>query len=630
MQAGNRTSGSDRAVQLALGAEQHRQAGRLPQAEAGLRHALRVRPDCLEALINLAAVLIDRRRFSEAEKCSRQALLIRPGTAEAHLNLGMALLGQHSPEEAARACREALRLKPDLWAAHLTLAHSLVLQKRAAEAEIAAREILRLDPESPEGYLYLGEALRLRAFLEPAVAAYFQALAARPQYGNAYLGLGKALYTMGRLEDSLECFRLAARFDPENPTVHSKLLFLSHYSGSVSPEQLQEEHAQWGLRHAGPLMSRPVRFGHDRDPGRPLRVGYVSADFREHPVGYFFSPVLACHDRDRVQAICYSNHAAEDSLTARLRQHAAGWRSTAQLPDEEFAGLVREDGIDILVDLSGHTAHNRLLAFARRLAPVQASWLGYFNTTGVKTMDYLLVDSVVCPPGEPPFVEQPLRLPGCYLCYQPHGSTPEVAPAPVLQSGRITFGSLNNPLKINAAVVRLWSMILAALPESRLVLQSFDNQPGQDGLLRSFAACGIAAGRIELLGRRPQSEVLRAYSSIDIALDPFPYSGGATTCEALWMGVPVVTFRGDTFVSRVGATLLTHGGCGEWVAGSAREYMELALQLAADVERLAGLRAGLRSRLAASSLCDVPAFTQALENAYRTAWRRFCVSPELL
>ena len=366
-----------------------------------------------------------------------------------------------------------------------------------------------------------------------------------------------------------------------------------------------------------------------RDPGKALNIGYVSADFRRHPVGFFLAPVLARHDRRRFSVSCYSGRGLADDLTERLKAGADAWRSVGGLSDEALATAIRDDGIDVLVDLSGHTAGNRLTAFALRPAPVQVSWLGYFNTTGMKAIDYVLMDAETVPEGaERWFTEEVIHLPAGRFCYGPPEDAPPVAPPPVEERGRVTFASFNNLTKVGAEVVGLWARILDALPSSRLVLKwrSLGDAAVRDRYQAWFAAEGIEPNRIELQGASPHAEMLAAYGGVDVALDPFPFSGGVTSCEALWMGVPVVTWPGARPVSRQTAGFLRALGLAELIAADREDYVAIAAGLARDRDGLTALRAGLRARMAASPLCDGVRFTRHLEAAYRDMWRRWCAS----
>jgi predicted O-linked N-acetylglucosamine transferase (SPINDLY family) len=434
----------------------------------------------------------------------------------------------------------------------------------------------------------------------------------------------------GRLEETLSEVHWLLGRDDVPALVHSTVLFPLHYDGRMSTAALTAEHRRWAALHADPLTPARRDWSDAREPERRLRVGYVSPDLRQHPVGFFLAPVLAAHAAaGSVETVCYSCGAGADGWTARVRESAAVWRDARGLGDAELAELIERDGVDILVDLFGHTSGEHLLAFARKPAPLQVSWLGYVNTTGMKAMDYILLDPIVCPPGEEDlYSERPLRMERCYLTYRGPDYAAEVSPPPSRERGYVTFGSFNTLSKIGFRVLGAWAQILSAVPGARLLLRNkeFDEPEAREIYLAELERLGVDPARVHLEGRARHEELLAYYANLDIALDPFPYNGGTTTCEALWMGVPVVTLAGDRFVGRVGQTILTAAGLEELVAHSADEYIGKAVELAAAGERLAALRAGMRERVRGSALGDVEGFTRGLEHAYRTIWRDWCAA----
>jgi len=359
---------------------------------------------------------------------------------------------------------------------------------------------------------------------------------------------------------------------------------------------------------------------------RKLRIGYVSPDFRRHSVAWFFEPLLRAHDRERFEVHCYYNNLAEDDATARIRSEADGFRPIYGEPPATVADWIAEDGIDILVDLAGHTGDNRLMLFGLKPAPVQMTWLGYPGTTGVETIDYRLTDARADPPGaaDEYSSETLIRLPDCFHCYGPMPEAPEPTAGSATEPGAVTFGSFNNITKVTPELVGLWSRLLRELPDSRLLLKAKGLQdPTTRGRYEAlFAAEGIGSDRLELIGFLEDSrDHLALYGRVDVALDTMPYNGTTTTCEALWMGVPVVTAAGETHAARVGVSLLTAAGAPELIAPDEDGYVALAKALACDLERLRSLRAGLRQRMAASPLTDAPRFTRAVEQAMSNAWR---------
>ena len=367
--------------------------------------------------------------------------------------------------------------------------------------------------------------------------------------------------------------------------------------------------------------------GTDRDPERPLRLGFVSPDLRLHPVGFFLARVLENLARPSFEVVCYGSRADRDTLSVRLAAAANEWHDVVGLDDDALADRIRGDRIDILFDLSGHTTENRLLVFARRPAPIQISWIGYVGTTGLKAMGYLIADRFHVPPGaEVHYCETVLRMPDGYVCYDPPAKAPPVGPLPALGRGQFTFGSFNNVAKLTNEVIALWAEIVRQVPGARLVLvsEALDGVTARDRISAAFVAAGGDRDRLELRGGTPWLEVLAAYNTIDLALDPFPYSGGLTTCEALWMGVPVITCPGETFAGRHSLSHLSNVGMTETIVADAREYVDLAVRLAADLPHLASLRAGLRARMAESPLCDGPRFAGHLMVLLRAVWRQWC------
>ena len=517
---------------------------------------------------------------------------------------------------------------PTMRDGYLALSHALRDQQagRLVEAEEGYRQILRAYPNHPDALQLLGVLHSQRGRNDLAVAFIQKAIALKPAVSSFHVNLGSALLTQGRLEDAVASFRHALAIDPTDMRAHSNLLVPLHYIPGYSREALLAEARTWGERHAGSPAAPRHPHRNDARADRRLRIGYVAAEFFRHPVGYFLLPVLLEHDKGQVEIYCYGTGLRTDDLTTRLRAAADQWRNLEGVGDE-VAAMIDDDGIDILVDLSWHLGAHRLPLFARKPAPVQATWISCFDTSGVSSMDYIVADGVVAPERDDAFfVEQVVRLPDAYECYVPPDPMPDVAAAPALQRGHVTFGCFNRIAKVNTGVIAVWAEVLRRLPDARLSLRSgsLDDRSVRARYLSMFAAHGIRAERITLGGPASHAETLAAYHSIDIALDPFPYNGCTTTAEALWMGVLVVALRGDRFVGRASASFLTATGLGQLVAESEEEYVALAVALASDVSRLAELRAGLQQQVAQSALCDAPRFTRQPEAAYRAMWRGWC------
>jgi predicted O-linked N-acetylglucosamine transferase (SPINDLY family) len=465
-------------------------------------------------------------------------------------------------------------------------------------------------------------------WLDEAIAAFRQLLAVQPNFAEAHNSLGRALAEQGRLDEALAAYRRTLQIRPDYAEAHGNLLLSLHYAPEFDAQTMFEEHCLWGDVHAGPLAPFIQPNTNDRSPDRPLRGGYVSPDFREHSVAFFLENLLACHDPGQIEIFCYADMSRPDAVTVRLQQHAAHWRRITGLSDAQVAELIRIDRIDILVDLSGHTAHYRLLVFARKPAPVQVSWLGYRDTTGLKAMDYRLTDAHADPPGTTELwhTEQLVRLPDCAWCFRPSEHAPAVSPPPRLRAGHITFGCFNARPKITVPLLKFWADILLGVPGSRLVLenQSLRDISTQQRLRTVMAKAGISSNRIDLENPTPElADHLASYGRVDIALDTFPYHGTTTTCEALWMGVPVVSLSGKTHPSRVGVALLKNVGLPELVAPTPEDYVQRTVELATDLPRLDGLRSTLRQRMQASPLMDAPRFARHIEAAYRMMWHKW-------
>ncbi|MBV8651930.1 MAG: hypothetical protein JO255_10725, partial [Alphaproteobacteria bacterium] len=488
---------------------------------------------------------------------------------------------------------------------------------------------IALKPDCAEAFGSLGAILTRQRQPEAAIAHLRHSIALNPQLAAAHQNLGAALYTQGQMNDAITALRTALAIEPALGDAYVNLAKCLNFLPGATGGLIAEATRRWGGLLRRPPQHEP--FANDRRPERALRVGYVSGDFRTHAVAFFLEAVLAAHDRSAVEITCYSNNADNDAVTQRLQALADRWRVIAGMKDEEADALIRGDGIDILVDLSGHTYHERLALFARKPAPVQCTWLGYYATTGLPEMDYIIADRVVVPPGdEGLYTEKPWRLPDSYLCFTLPAAEPAPNPLPAETNGFVTFGSCNKAIKANNAVIALWSELLKRLPETRLVLRASDlsDARARDTMLGKFAGCGIAAERLTLLGSGSRSEFLSTYHLFDIGLDPFPYAGGTTTMEALWMGVPVVSLRGNRFSGRVSESIFATSGLDAFMAADADAYLGKAIALAQDLPRLADLRRRLRGIVAASPVCDAPRFTRNLEAAYREMWRIWCARSE--
>ena len=498
---------------------------------------------------------------------------------------------------------------------------------RLDEAVAAYHEALRIKPDYAKAHRFLGTALYDQGKHEAAVAACRVALRINPDDATAHCNLGAALAGQGKLREAVAAFGEALRLKQDYAEAGSALLFCLNYDERCSNAELFEAHRAWDQRH-GRTAPWPATYANDRATQRRLKVGYLSPDFREHSVAFFLEPLLKHHHRKEFELFCYAEVDRPDAVTERFKGFADHWLVTVGMSDAALAERIRHDSIDILVDSAGHTAKNRLPVFTRKPSPVQVTWLGYPNTTGLAAIDYRLVDAVTDPEGEADaFASETLvRLANCFLCYGRPNDATVPAPPPCRTAGTVTFGSFNNATKLSAATLDVWATLLAQLPDARLLLKgrSFADSAFRAAFLQALTQRGVSADRVELLPWLPNRAAhLALYDRIDIALDPFPYNGATTTCEALWMGVPVVTLRGDRHAGRVGASLLTQVQLPDLIAGTLAEYVEIAAALAHNPARLSDLRSSLRSRVAASPLCDAPAFARNVESAYRAMWRRW-------
>ncbi|AWK86954.1 tetratricopeptide repeat protein [Azospirillum thermophilum] len=541
----------------------------------------------LEGLLVVADRLRSAGRADVAESCYRRAIVLAPQSAAALANGGVLLRAQGRREEAATLYRRAGRLDSANWVHPYNLGNALAELNRLDEADSAYREALDRDPARAE--VMANRATRVLAL-------------------------------QGRIAEAIAALEQALRGHPDADPLHSALLYLMQFDPARSMEQIAKAHADWGARYPDrPAASAPA-------PAPRLKIGYVSPDFRAHPVGYFLEPVLAAHDRAAVEITCYANTANPDWKTQRLQGLADRWVWTAGMDDEALSRRIREDGIHILVDLAGHTFGNRLGVFARRPAPVQATWAGYVGTTGLPAMDYLISDSRQSPEGADGWaIEGIVRMPDAYVPWGPPDDAPDVAPLPMLERGFPTFGSFNALPKLNAEVAALWGRVLAAVPGSRLLLRTpgLDDPAQQVRTLALFESAGADPGRLDVRGGAPHREFLAGYGEIDVALDPFPYSGGLTTLEALWMGVPVVTLGGDRFCARHSVTHLTSARLAPLAVEGPDAYVAMAAALVSDPASLSALRGTMRDRLRSSPALDGVRFTRALEAAYGVMWQRF-------
>lgn len=654
------SSFSTQTLQLAL---KHYEAGRVAEAEQIGREILARQPQSIEALHLLGVIALRNEEFLQAEELTRKAidlspvhaaiqsnhgeacrrlgrfhdaigsfrraLELQPDCVDALNNLGLTLTSLRQLSDAVIAFQRALALKPDFAQAHYNLAIVLTALHRSDEAIASFERALALHPLFPEALIGLGTLFNQQGQFDRAYTCLDQAVRLRPDSADAYYDLGNLCKDAGRLEEAVRYYRRAVKLQPNSAAFRSTLILGLQYQSA--PAIIDEELRNWERDHGQPLARFIQPPENDRLTDRSLRVGYVSGDLRRHAVSFFLLPIFQAHNHRRFHVTAYAASECNDDVTERLRTCTDAWCNITQLSDDAAAQRIREDRIDVLVDLSGHTGGNRLPVFARKPAPIQVSYLGFPGLTGLEAIDFFLSD----PRADPPSTQEKIstaaqriwRLPESAWCFAPIHGQPEVSPLPASERGYITFGCFNNAAKITDDMIRCWARILQRVRQSRLVFKnlSIGSLGVVPRLQAAFAQHDVAPERLGFL--RPQAshlDHLACYHQVDIALDTYPYHGTTTTCEALAMGVPVVTLAGDRHLSRVGVSLLTNIGLPEFIAPSADAYVDLALAAASDLSRLANLRASLRAKMARSPLMDAPRFARNLEAAYRAMWERWC------
>ncbi|NHZ99229.1 tetratricopeptide repeat protein [Massilia sp. CCM 8734] len=641
-----------------------KELGRLDDAVAAYQAALALAPDFAEALNNLGGALLDQQQVGPAIECFQHAVTVRPGYAEAYCNLGVAYKADYRLEEALVCFENAVYLKPEyadpyamlaltnadlqrhvqalhwcektlaMWpdsaAAHFNLGVAFANMDRTVEAIASFEQAIARKPEFADAWNNLGVAFKERGRFDEAVAAFEKAISLRDSFAEAYNNLGSALKDQGKPDASRQMYERAIAIAPNYAAAHNNLLLSMQYAAGITEQQLFELHLRFAAQFEPSLAAERFVHAPGRDPAKRLKIGYVSPDFRRHAVAFFIEPILARHDKAQVEVFCYYSHVINDQFTARIQADADHWIPCRNMSDQQLAERIHADGIDILVDLAGHTSGNRLLAFARKPAPVQLTYIGYPSTTGLTSMDYRLTDAWAEPPGQSEHVnvETLWRLPEVFCCYAAHANSPAVIDHPPCQdNGYLTFGCFNNYAKVSDPTIVLWAAILAQVPESRLMLEilGLDNPGMRDGVEQRFARLGIDPARLVLIANDRKNQFV-LYNRIDIALDPFPCNGGTTSFDTLWMGVPFVTLAGSNFISRLGVTILHNGGLDELIGEDEAAYVAIAVDIARDPARLRRLRDGLRERTRASALMDMARFTHHLEDAYRGMWAKWCNS----
>lgn len=581
-----------------------------------------------EAWISLGGALGALGRFPEGEEACHRGLRLSPAHAIGLNNLGVVLHGLGRYAAAAGCFEAALGRRADFVQAHVHLANALFHQSEFDKAIERFETALAHDPTSHDALLGLTGVLERTGQITRAIATAAKAASHHPNSVWACAWHASLLISATRFDEAEVPLDRVEALQQRDPNAASHRLLGLNHMPDWTAERIFEAHRMWARDYAATQL-RPEAAAHaarDRTPGRKLRIGYASPDFRFHPVGRFFLPLIARHDKSAVHVTCYAGAVDTDDVTRQIAGYADAWRTTIGMNDDEMRARVIEDRIDILVDLAGHTAHHRLGVFARKPAPLQVSWLGYLNTTGLPAIDYRFSDAVVDPPGRADAlsVERLLRLPTGFVCFAPPAQAPVVALRP--QDAPVVFGIANRASKLNLPMARLWAQIINAVPDSRLAVQTgqFKDEGVRIHIAGMLREAGLLEDRFELLDDPPNyTDYLERFGRFDVMLDPSPYSGVTTTCEALWQGVPVVSFAGDRHAARAGASVMVHAGLAELVADTYEGYVACAIALARDHSRLADLRTSLRERLRASPLCDQRGFARGVEQAFAAIWKEY-------
>ncbi|MFC7514231.1 tetratricopeptide repeat protein [Herbaspirillum sp. GCM10030257] len=601
--------------------------GHLSEAVKCYETALSYDPGNAAAHYNLANALRDQGKLEAAIQSYQAALVADPRNAMAYNNLGNLARGQGHVELAIELYSQALAIDPTASRVHYNFGAALYVQGHLLDAVRCYEKALSFNDEDADTHYNLGNALLDLARYDDARQSFQKSVAINPKNTDGYNNLGNLVRDQGEPELAVDLLRKSLTIDPRRNDIHSNLLFTMLSAPSCSADQTFAEHLRFAEQFEAPL--KPFWQAHHNapDPHKRLRIGYVSGDFRNHAVANYFEPTLARHDKSQVEVFCYYNHHQQDDITHRLAALSDHWIVCKEMSDDALAQRIRDDGIDILVDLSGHTAYNRLLTFARKPAPIQLTWIGYPYTTGLAAMDYRLTDAGMDPPGltECHNTETLLRLPATSQ-FQPAAMRPPVNALPALSQGTFTFASLNNLGKITEPAIALWSRILSALPHARLVLGNINDEPTRQKMADSFGRHGIHADRLVMHPKMAMPEYLALHHQIDLALDPFPYNGGTTSLHALSMGVPVLTLAGSSPVTRSGASIMGNAGLPEFVTASEEEYLQRAIEIAQDLPRLDQIRQSLPARLMSPGHPG-QRFTQDLETAYRQIWTKWCNTP---
>jgi len=614
------------ADRLIVEGNRHEDAGEFDIALTFYKQALVAKSDYPRAHMNIGNALERLKRFEEAASAFREALLCSAEYAPARFNLGRLLVASGKEIEAERELREVLRLEPDMAEASVALANVLESSGRAVEAEAELRRALELRPDYAGAELALGILYLHKHRLDEAEALLLKGQKA--DWELAQLGLGMLYLEAGRVSEATQASRTLEQSD-RFPMARSEMLFSLNFHADLDAPAIFQEHKRVAKTIAQLAGKRFRHWSNTPDPERTIKIGYVSGDLRRHPVGFFLHPVLKRHNRTQCEVHCYANWKQVDDMTRSLMDAADSWHPIAETKDDALTDQIRHDEIDVLIDLSGHTDGHRLGVFAQHPAPVQVTWLGYLNTTGLEAMDYRLCDRYTDPEDDGTDelnVETLYRLSHSQWCYAPHYDAPLVDLDSTRTRDAVLFGSFNQYPKISDPCLDLWCRILNRIPDAKFVAYAIPTGKTQDAFQARLAARGISPDRVSIHDRVPTRDYLAAIGMVDVALDPFPYNGATTTLDTLLMGVPIVALRGERGISRGGYSILQSMNASELIAENPDEYVDLNVRLARDAEWRRALRATLRDRLRTSPLMDVAIFVADLEAAYRFMWEKWCTT----
>jgi len=616
-------------TQMLQQAIRYHQAGQLEQAEMIYHNILKIQPNHADALHLSGVLAYQKKDYALASTLIKKAIKMNNSVFDFHNHLGHVFKDQGKFSEASDCYSQASRLNPNVAEVHYNLGISLDKQGKLDEAVTCYKQALGLNPNYANVYNSLGILFRKQTKIDDAIACYQKSVRLNPNFVEAFNNLGNLYRDRGLINESIKYYKKALEICPNYIASHSNLLYTLTYSTDYDKIAIFKEHQKFNEQHVLPLAHLIKPHNNKRNPHKRLKIGYISADFRQHPVAYFIEPILTHHNHEKFEIYCYYNHPQIDEITEHLQQFVDKWVHCVGLSDESLAEKIRQDGIDILIDLSGHTAGNRLLVFARKPAPVQVTYLGYPNTTGLTVIDYHIIDKYIDLENvaEKFNSEQLIKMSYSYHCYNPIDKNMiNINELPAIQNNYITFGSLNNFTKLNTKTIKLWSIILNRINDSKIIIKtkSLADVETRKFLKNQFEKCRINSTRLILEDSTPAPAYLKTYHRIDIALDTYPYNGGTTTYETLWMSVPVVTLVGETQASRMGLSILSTLGLDKLIAYTPDEYVEICVELASNLDYLKELRQKMRERMLSSPLMNGKIFTHELEEHYRMMWKKWC------